>query len=160
MAPVHRWDDQLIAELRELYVPLRRFAAMVGRSDVEPDDLVQEAFTKVLVIEPGRIKDTGPYLRRIIVNLAHNERRRIRRKTLATDRLGDDLHTSDRYPSELADLLHLEPRVRGLLYLVDVEGEQISDAAEQVGMSAPAARMALSRARRRLKAELQEELDR
>ena len=30
------------------YEPLRRFAAVIGRWDVEPDDLVQEAYAKVL----------------------------------------------------------------------------------------------------------------
>ena len=159
-APTRQWDEQLVAELRELYAPLRRFAAIVGRYDVDPDDIVQDAFTKVLLVEPGRIQDTGPYVRRIIVNLVHNERRRARRGALATRRLGDGFSTEDHYPSELADLLRLEPRVRGLLDLVDVEGEPIADAAEIVGMSAPSARMALTRARRRLKSELHEELDR
>ncbi len=154
------WDDRLIAELRELYGPLRRFAAVIGRYDVDPDDLVQEAFTKVLLVEPGRIDDLGPYVRRIVVNLVHNERRRTRRGALATRRLGASHASEDRYPSELADLLRLEPRTRALLYLVDVEGEQIADAAETLGMSAPSARMALTRARRRLKVELQGELDR
>jgi DNA-directed RNA polymerase specialized sigma24 family protein len=158
-APPARWDENLVAELRELYGPLRRFAAVVGRYDVDPDDIVQDAFTKVLLVEPGRIQDTGPYVRRIIVNLVHNERRRARRGALATRRLGDGFTTEDRYPSELADLLRLEPRVRGLLYLVDIEGEPIADAAETLGMSAPAARMALTRARRRLKSEMQEESD-
>ena len=40
-------------QLRELYEPLRRFAAVIGRWDVEPDDLVQEAYAKVLAKQPG-----------------------------------------------------------------------------------------------------------
>ncbi len=153
-----RWSAELLAALRELYEPTRRFAAIIGRHDVEPDDLVQDAFTKVLLAEPGTIRDLGPYVRRIVVNLAHNERRRTRRGARAIGRLGDDLVTRDRYPSELADLWHLEPRVRALLFLVDVEGEPVAAAAATVGMAAPAARMALSRARRRLKSELHVEL--
>lgn len=153
-----RWSAELVAALRELYEPTRRFAAIIGRHDVEPDDLVQEAFTKVLLAEPGTIRDLGPYVRRIIVNLAHNERRRSRRRSLASARLGDDLVSRDRYPSELADLWRVEPRVRALLFLVDVEGEAIAAAAATVGMSTTAARMALSRSRRRLATELRVEL--
>lgn len=64
---------------------------------------------------------------------------------------------NDPYPSELADLMRLEPRVRGLLYLVEIDGEQIATAAEAVGMTPAAARMALTRARRRLRAEVSAE---
>jgi DNA-directed RNA polymerase specialized sigma24 family protein len=44
-----------------------------------------------------------------------------------------------------------------LLYLVEVEGEQIAPAAIAVGMSSGNARVALLRARRRLRAELSKE---
>jgi hypothetical protein len=35
-----------IERLRELCEPLRRFDTVVGRLDVDPDDLVQNAFAK------------------------------------------------------------------------------------------------------------------
>lgn len=57
-------------------------------------------------------------------------------------------------PSDLADLLRLDPTSRALLYLVEVEGASIRDAAAAAGCTEPAARMRLSRARRRLRAEL------
>ena len=44
-----RWGPNDLDALRAHYEPLRRFAAVIGRWDVEPDDLVQEAFAKVLV---------------------------------------------------------------------------------------------------------------
>jgi DNA-directed RNA polymerase specialized sigma24 family protein len=153
-----RWEPGLEAELHALYAPTRRFAAIVARADADPDDIVQEAFTRVLLVDRTRIDDLGRYVRRIVVNLVHNERRRTRRGATAVARLGSDVDALDRYPSELADLLRLEPRVRALLYLVDVEREPIADAAAVLGLSAPAARMALTRARRRLKSELQGEL--
>jgi RNA polymerase sigma-70 factor (ECF subfamily) len=152
------WTADTLDELRALYEPLRRYAAVVGRYDVEPDDLVQEAFTRILMAREGTVHDTRAYLRRTIVNLAMNERRRARRAVAAFQRAGANGRGPDDYPSELADLMRLEPRVRGLLYLVEIEGEQITDAAEVVGMSAAAARMALSRARRRLREELNEEM--
>ena len=48
--------------------------------------------------------------------------------------------------------------MRALLYMVEVEGQQIAPAAAAVGMSSGNARVALLRARRRLRAELSEEL--
>jgi RNA polymerase sigma-70 factor (ECF subfamily) len=152
------WTAETLDELRTLYEPLRRYAAVVGRYDVEPDDLVQEAFTRFLTVQEDNVRDVRAYLRRTILNLAMNERRRSRRGFAAFQRAGANGSGSDDYPSELADLMRLEPRVRGLLYLVEIEGEQITDAADAVGMSAAAARMALSRARRRLREELNEEM--
>ncbi|HET9729137.1 MAG TPA: sigma factor-like helix-turn-helix DNA-binding protein [Acidimicrobiia bacterium] len=152
-----RWDPEGIQHLRELYGPLRRFAAVIGRWDVDPDDLVQDAYTKVLQKHPSQIRDLGPYLRRTIVNLATDQRRRAVRGNNAVHRLGDDVVSSDHYPSDLEDLLRLQPRVRALLFLVEVEGHQIADAADVVGMSGSNARVALMRARRRLRSELSAE---
>jgi RNA polymerase sigma factor (sigma-70 family) len=148
-----RWSPGGLQELRELYESLRRFAAVIGRLDLDPDDLVQEAYAKVLRRREADIDDLGPYLRRTLANLATDERRRARRGSDVVRRLRPDVAV-DEYPSELTDLLRLPERVRGLLYLVDVEGMRSNDAAEVVGMSAPAARVALMRARRRLRAEL------
>jgi DNA-directed RNA polymerase specialized sigma24 family protein len=69
-------------------------------------------------------------------------------------RLGATYGSIDAYPSDLEDLLRLQPRVRALLFLVEVEGQQIADAAELVGMSHSNARVVLMRARRRLRSEL------
>ena len=140
--------------LRDLYEPLRRFAAVIGRWDVDPDDLVQDAYAKVLLRSPAQIRDLGPYLRRTIANLATDERRRRGRHDGVVHRLGADTSTRDSYPSELEDLMRLPPKVRALLYLVEVEGHQIADAADLVGMSNSNARVALMRARRRLRSEL------
>jgi DNA-directed RNA polymerase specialized sigma24 family protein len=149
-----RWDSAGMRQLKELYEPLRRFAAVIGRWDVDPDDLVQDAYTKVLMKDSSQIQDLGPYLRRTIVNLATDERRRQGRGTAMLNRLGATHGSTDAYPSDLEDLLRLQPRVRALLFLVEVEGQQIADAAELVGMSHSNARVALMRARRRLRSEL------
>ncbi len=152
-----RWSADDLETLRGQYEPLRRFAAVIGRWDVEPDDLVQEAFAKVLARQPSQIRDLGPYLRRTVVNLATDERRRFARAASAAPRIASDGASVDSYPSDLTDLLALPPRVRALLYLVEVEGQQIAPAAEAVGMSSGNARVALLRARRRLRAELDKE---
>ncbi len=152
-----RWGADDLESLRGEYEPLRRFAAVIGRWDVEPDDLVQEAFAKVLAKEPSRIRELGPYLRRIVVNLVADERRRSGRALSAAPMIATSIAAHDSYPSDLSDLLGLAPRVRALLYLVEVEGHQIAPAAEVVGMSGANARVALLRARRRLRAELSKE---
>lgn len=149
-----RWDAERVQQLRELYEPLRRFAAVIGRYDVDPDDLVQDAFAKVLQRDPGGILDLGPYLRRIIVNGATDERRRASRANGALRRIGAGPDAADRYPSDLEDLMRLQPAVRALLYLVEIEGEPVADAAALVGMSHSGARVALMRARRRLRSDL------
>jgi DNA-directed RNA polymerase specialized sigma24 family protein len=152
-----RWDPGALVALRAHYEPLRRFAAVIGAWDVEPDDLVQEAFAKVLMKDPDQIRDLGAYLRRMVANLATDERRRVGRVATFAPKLVTDGASTDSYPSDLTDLLGLPPRVRALLYLVEVEGEQIAPAAEAVGMSSGNARVALLRARRRLRAELSKE---
>ncbi|GIU88393.1 MAG: hypothetical protein KatS3mg009_2908 [Acidimicrobiia bacterium] len=154
-ATVDRWSPGGLDRLKELYGPLRRFAAVVGRIDVDPDDLVQEAFTRVLARPEGAIGDLGPYLRRAIVNAATDERRRARRRDDLVARVGFADVTNDVYPSELADLLRLTPRSRALLYLVEVEGWLVAEAARATGMTHVAARAALVRARRTLRAELE-----
>jgi RNA polymerase sigma factor (sigma-70 family) len=149
-----RWDPDGIRQLRELYEPLRRFAAVVGKFDVDPDDLVQNAFAKVLARRCDDIRDLGPYLRQTIVNLATDERRRATRATVALRRIGPADSSSDTYPSDLEDLLRVPAKVRALLYLVEIENRPIAEAAEVVGMSHSSARVALMRARRRLRSEL------
>jgi DNA-directed RNA polymerase specialized sigma24 family protein len=78
-----RWDAEGISALKEMYMPLRRFAAVIGRWHVDPDDLVQDAYTKVLMKHPSQIRDLGPYMRRTIVNLATDQRRRTARGVAA-----------------------------------------------------------------------------
>jgi RNA polymerase sigma factor (sigma-70 family) len=152
-----RWDPAGFQELRALYEPSRRFAAVVGRWDIDPDDLVQDAYARVLRRSQAEIRDLGPYLRRTIVNLVADGHRRERRAARARERLAASSGASDDYPSDLDDLMRLPPRVRGLVYLVEVEGRPIASAAEIVGMSAPNARVVLMRARRRLRSELDAE---
>ena len=149
-----RWDPDGIARLRELYKPLRRFAAVIGRYDVDPDDLVQSAFANVLTRDPGEIRDFGAYLRHTIVNLATDERRHAQRTNGVLRKIGPPSTDRDQYPSDLEDLMRVAAPVRALLYLVEVEGQPIAAAAEVVGMSNSGARVALMRARRRLRSEL------
>ena len=58
------------------------------------------------------------------------------------------------YASDLADLEHLDPRDRSVLYLVHVEGLSYAEVADQFGMSEDACRQRAHRARTRLHREI------
>jgi DNA-directed RNA polymerase specialized sigma24 family protein len=61
------------------------------------------------------------------------------------------------YPSDIADLLGVEPRGRAVLYLHDVEGLDFTEVARMTDMTEGAARMLASRSRRRLRKLLESE---
>jgi len=118
--------------------------------------LVQEAVVRLLVSgQWQKVRDLRAYLRRTIVNLASNERRRFARQQAAIERNVVEITLVAAYPSDLADLGRFEPLTRALLFLVDVEDYPIDEAAALVGCTPQAARTRLSRARRRLKIELE-----
>jgi RNA polymerase sigma-70 factor (ECF subfamily) len=147
------------AVLVALYPRLRRFAAVVGDLDSDPDDLVQEAFARVLTrADLATLDDPLAYLRRVVLNLVRNQRRHAAAGRRAAARFGTaDESAVASYPSDLTELLRIDPRSRALLYLTELEGASIAEAAAIVGCTETAARMQLSRARRRLRALIEEE---
>ena len=154
-----RTTVQLDEEARifeQLYVPLRRFAAVVGPIEVNPDDLLQEAVARVLQRKRlTELDQPGAYLRRTIVNLASNHRRRFATQRRALARLrSSSLTAGDVYPSDLADLQRLAPQERAVLYLSEVEGYRYAEIARLLGCTEAAARKRALRARRRLHAAL------
>jgi RNA polymerase sigma-70 factor (ECF subfamily) len=150
-------DDALF---EALYPTLRRFAAATGPMEVDPDDLVQEAVARTLRHHTlSELDDAGAYLRRTIVNLASNHRRGLARWRAALPRMarGDDDALAPEYASDLADLMRLPPQTRALLYLVEVEGCSYADAAAALDLTEEAARARASRARRRLRVDIEGE---
>jgi RNA polymerase sigma-70 factor (ECF subfamily) len=142
--------------ITSLYPSLRRIAAVAGSVDVEPDDLVQEALMRVL--RKGPISDLDnplAFLRKTIVNLASNQRRSLGRKRKALGRLSHEEGWMPTYPADIEAILDLPPRHRVLLYLVEVEDVPYAEAAEQLGMTAAAARTMANRARKRARAALE-----
>lgn len=142
--------------IRQLYPALRRIAAVAGPVDVEPDDLVQEALVRTLA-KRQLTELTNPiaYLRRTIVNLASNQRRRATRRRRAMERLGGDEHQLPSYPAHVEAILDLPPRQRAILYLVEVEGVPYAEAADQLGISTVSARQLASRARKKARTALE-----
>lgn len=144
----------------ELYHPLRRFAAVVGPIEVDPDDLVQEAVASVLRRKRlTELNDPGAYLRKTMLNLASNHRRHLAVRRRALERLKADVDLApDVYPSDLVDLLRLAPQERAVLYLSEVEGRHYAEIAQMIGCSEAAARKRAMKARRRLRDVLVEEV--
>jgi DNA-directed RNA polymerase specialized sigma24 family protein len=149
-------DADLVAAL---YADLRRFAAVVAPWDMDPDDVLHAVL--VTMLRRGRLSDLddpGAYLRRSIVNLVRSQIRSQRARRLIQRRLaGGEAHVVS-YPSDLDDLMRLEPRERAVLYLHDVEGFEFEEVAAMTGLTAGNARVIASRARRKLRAELAEEV--
>jgi RNA polymerase sigma factor (sigma-70 family) len=149
-------DDE--AEFASLYPALRRFAAVVGSYQDDPDDLVQEALARVLAVGGlGVARDPGAYLRTAIVRIASNDRRRAARGQRTIGRLAGSQNEADQYPSDLADLLGLSPVDRAVIYLAVIDGMPHKEIAAQLSLSESAVRKRSSRALRRLRADLLEE---
>jgi len=143
---------------RSLYPSLRAFAAAVGAWDVEPDDLVQEALARTLRRRALSDLDApGPYLRKAILNLVTSEGRRRASRRAAFTRSAEVAVTIEPVPSDLADLEHLSPLDRAVLYLVHVEGWPHVEVGRLLGITEQASRTRTSRATRQLRAQIEAE---
>jgi len=154
---VDQADAQIVGEL---YPALRRFAAVVAPWDMDPDDVLHGALVDVLRGRELRtLDDPAAYLRRAIVNCVRSEIRRSRTRRRTSGRfLGSTTESvSDVYPSDIAELMHLRPVERAVLYLHDVEGLAFDEVAEMVGITPGNARVTASRARHRLRDIFNEE---
>lgn len=151
-----RADSELFASL---YPRLRRFASVVGPSESDPDDLVQDALERTLRLHSLTTLDNPrAYLSRVILNLASNQRRRFARARNATARLQVSEATLPAYPSDIAELMRLPAQQRAILFLAEVEGFTQAEIAAQLEMTEAAVSKAAQRARRKLSAELTEEM--
>lgn len=140
------WRDRLLS----VYPSLRRFAAVVGSSDMSPDDLVHDAI--VAGLRGGGLEkatDVEAYLRGAIANLASNERRRLGRHRRAVGRHVNGVSTAslDAYPSDLGHLAALPAMSRAVLFLHYVEGRSFEEIAVVLDMRSAAVRKTASRAR-------------
>jgi DNA-directed RNA polymerase specialized sigma24 family protein len=141
-----------------LYPGLRRFAAVVGPIEVEPDDLVQEALARALAVGPlSELRDPGAYVRAIMVRLAANQRRSLGRRRTAIRFLEDRArHAAAVYPPDLVDLNVLDAEDRAVVYLSIIEQATSDEIGAALGWSAGRVRMRKHRALRRLRAEMED----
>jgi RNA polymerase sigma factor (sigma-70 family) len=148
------------AAFADMYPALRRFAAVVGSYQDDPDDLVQEALARMLAVGGLSVaREPGAYLRTAIVRIASNDRRRAARGQRMLNRLTWSQDESPQYPSDLADLLGLSPVDRAVIYLAVIDGVRHKEIAAQLSLSEWAVRKRLSRSLHRLRADLIEETD-
>ncbi|HUR77067.1 MAG TPA: RNA polymerase sigma factor [Acidimicrobiales bacterium] len=152
--------DMAAAELAATYERVRRFAAVVGPPEVEPDDLVQEAFVRALNRGLDEIDDLTAYLRRTVLNLSSTSRRSWVRRRTALARLGPPAESEEMYVPMVSDLYRLPPELRAALWLAEVEGWSYAEVGRILDCSEDAARTRASRARRRLRLELIQEMKR
>jgi DNA-directed RNA polymerase specialized sigma24 family protein len=154
------WTHRDAASFGAMYERLRRFAGAVGPWEVEPEDLLQEALVRALRGGPlSRLDHPEAYLRRTIVNLSHSFiRRRHTTERVHTTIYGRDESVNEPdYPSDLADLLSLEPTSRAVIYLHDVEGYSFPEIETALSIPAATCRQIASRSRRHIRRQLEEE---
>lgn len=150
------WDDDAL--FASIYPALHRLACVVCPPEGDPDDLVQDATARALRKGPlVELDHPKAYLRRTIVNLASNERRRLGRQRSAVQRLGPAPDVRASYSSDVAELLELPPLTRAVLWLADVEGAPYEEIAELLDLSPEAARSRASRARQALRHLIEED---
>lgn len=162
--------DQLVEELEPLY----RFARSLVRDPDLASDLVQDTIERAMRAEdrfdPGR--PAGPWLRRILHNLAIDRIRRSEHE-LSVERVEDDWRrdeytvdpavvaerTADR--EELEDALVRIPfSHRAVVLMHDVEGMTVREISEVMEIGLPAAKQRLRRGRMALVSALGEGGDR
>jgi RNA polymerase sigma-70 factor, ECF subfamily len=134
---------------------------MVG-SAIDGEDIVQEAMAKAIEALPatGRIERPENWLFRIAYNTALDElRRRKRRNPVLADDLGreamaDPFTAADArvaVTANLATFLNLPVIQRSCVVLGDILGYSLAEIVEIVGLTLPAVKAALHRARGRLR---------
>ena len=130
--------DQLMAALRPR---LHRYCARMVGSAVDGEDVVQEALAKAVAALPaaGTIDRPESWLFRIAHNTALDALRRRKRQAATRSETG------------LATLLRLPVAQRSCLVLIDVLGHSLAETTEILGVSLPAVKAALHRARARLR---------
>jgi len=150
--------DRLMAALRPR---LHRYCARMVGSAVDGEDVVQEALAKAAAALPaaGRIDRPESWLFRIAHNAAldalrHRKRQPATRSDIAFAGLADSGAAADSrvaVTAGLATLLRLPVAQRSCVVLIDVLGHSLVETTEILGVSLPAVKAALHRARARLR---------
>lgn len=125
----------------------------------DADDLVQEAFCRLLQAKVGELADEElrRYVFRIGTNLLADRWRRATQEASWLDRLRGTTETrvEPEYDDSVSrEFAALKPRERALLWLAYVEGESHEDIAKSLGLSRGSIKVLLSRARGRLRDQL------
>jgi RNA polymerase sigma-70 factor (ECF subfamily) len=149
-------ESSFEAFYRQTAAPLRAYVVRVIGSATPADDIVQEAYLRLLRAPPS-IADPlqrRAYLFRVASNLIHDYWRRQRRERDAADRetSAADTVTPD-MPLRLdmaRTFEQLRPQQRQLMWLAYVEGADHREIAAALGLRERSVRVLLHRARRKL----------
>jgi len=146
--------------IEELYPSLRRFASAVRPPGEDGNDLVQEAFFRVIRSRGSlsELEHPGAYLRRTILRLVLDHQRSERRRRQAWARLGTENVEVPTYSWDLEELRLASPKSRAVLYLRIIEGWPYEDIARMLGCSQVSARVAATRGKQQLQSVLSKEV--
>ncbi len=138
---------------------LRAYAYRVVGNPSDADDIVQEAFMRILRVDVPAADEE--HLRRYLYRVASNlivDRWRRRKFEQGAEMMQEPASPRPRYDED-ADVAkifsELKPRDRALLWLAYVEGESHEEIASSLGVGRRGVKVMLFRARRRLRDLLQ-----
>ena len=160
--PVLTHGGELEPLFRAHYARLVRAVALVCGDGEVAADAVQEAFVRAHV-RWRRLRhydDPVGWIRRVALNLVHDEHRRARRKRRAIDRLAAEPAAVDAGPETgtLARLLETLPRQqRTAVALYYVEELSVAEVAVAMGLAEGSVKSHLHDARRRLRGVVDQE---
>jgi RNA polymerase sigma-70 factor (ECF subfamily) len=128
----------------------------VTRHAGDADDIVQDAFCRLLRADVGQLgdEDLRRYVFRIAGNLMTDRWRRAEREMSWLDRLRDkppQANPSTPDDSVSREFAELKPRDRALLWLAYVEEHNRQEIASALGLARGSVKVLLSRARARLR---------
>ena len=139
--------------------PLRAYVYRVVGNASDTDDIVQEAFLRLLRADVPA--DGEEHLRRYLYRVASNlivDRWRHRKHERGEDVMPECASAHPRYEEDAAVakiFAELKPRDRAVLWLAYVEGESHQEIASSLGVGRRGVKVMLFRARRRLRGLLQ-----
>lgn len=153
-------ESSFEAFYRQTAAPLRAYVVRVIGHTAPAEDIVQDAYLRLLRAPPA-IRDPGElraYLFRVASNLIHDYWRLQRRERDAFDRGAGGPQTVSPNPALKMDMTRvfeqLRPEQRQLMWLAYVEGAAHREIAAALGLREGSVRVLLHRARRRLAALL------
>jgi RNA polymerase sigma-70 factor (ECF subfamily) len=140
-------------------VPLFRALWLIVRNRQEAEEIMQEAFVRVLErwdrvsVHP----DPGGYLYRTAINEFRSRRRRAAkalRRVMGSPPHDDELEAIEQRDAVIAALAPLTPRQRAAVVLVDVLGLSSEEAARALGVRPSTVRVLAGRGRETLRREM------
>ena len=141
---------------RQTSAPLRAYVVRVAGNTAMADDIVQEAFLRLLRSPPPtrEPQELRAFLFRIASNLLIDQWRQRRRERVAGDRRAPEPSVAARNIPLRVDMARtferLPPQQRQLLWLAYVEGAEHREIADALGLQPRSIRVLLYRARRKL----------